>query len=64
MEPLIDKKALSRFLGISVRTLTTLMSRGRIPYIRIGPRLIRFSLAEVKEVLWRSRAHNSKHLLR
>lgn len=48
---LIDEKALAIALGISVRTVSSLMSAKRIPAIRITSKLVRFDLREVRAAL-------------
>jgi hypothetical protein len=48
---LIDKKALARALGISIRTLSTLVAVKRIPVIRITRKLVRFDIMAVMAAL-------------
>jgi len=48
---LIDKKAVAKLLGVSLRTVTTLVARKQLPFIRVGPRLIRFRIWEVQRAL-------------
>lgn len=53
-ELLIDKEELRRRLGLSsIRMVEQLMSRRKIPFIRLGHRTVRFSWAAVQESLSR-----------
>jgi excisionase family DNA binding protein len=40
MEPLIDRRQGARILGISVRHLEYLITRGQLPAVRIGRRVL------------------------
>jgi excisionase family DNA binding protein len=51
MERLLDYLALSETTGLPVRTLRTLTSKGVIPHIRLGHRLVRFVPSRVEKAL-------------
>ncbi len=42
METLLDKQAAADFLGISRRHVDYLVTKRRIPFVRVGGRTIRF----------------------
>lgn len=44
---LLDKPATARLLGISVRTLDGLMATRKVPYIKIGRKIVRFNRQDV-----------------
>jgi predicted DNA-binding transcriptional regulator AlpA len=48
---LLSKRALAPKLQISVRSVDDWMKRGWIPYIKIGPKTVRFRLQDVLEKL-------------
>jgi len=48
---LLDKRALAARLNVHKRTVDNLVSRGAIPFIRLGVKLLRFDLADVLAAL-------------
>ena len=48
---LIDKPAVAGLLGVSVRTVDSLMARGRIPYYKLSERCVRFRRSDVLDHL-------------
>ena len=44
---LLDKPAVARLLGISVRTLDGLMATRKVPYLKIGRKIVRFHRQDV-----------------
>ncbi|MBL9172675.1 MAG: helix-turn-helix domain-containing protein [Verrucomicrobiales bacterium] len=44
---LLDKPATARLLGISVRTLDGLMAARKVPYLKIGRKIVRFHRQDV-----------------
>ena len=55
-ERFFTKREMARLLKVSVRTVTLMMHRGELAYLKIGGRLVRFRLADVerslKETVW------------
>ena len=49
---LMGRKEMARYLSISERKLSTMMTNREIPYIKIG-RSVRFNLVDVKDALQR-----------
>lgn len=49
---LLSRKEMARYLSISERKLSTMMTNREIPYIKIG-RSVRFNLVDVKDALQR-----------
>jgi excisionase family DNA binding protein len=49
----MTKAELAEFLGVSPRTVDNYVSARRIPFIKLGPRLVRFRLADVERALKR-----------
>ena len=43
------KQDVARFLGVTVRTVETMMSQSGLPYYRLGSRRVRFRFADVME---------------
>jgi predicted site-specific integrase-resolvase len=41
-EPLPDKRAVARRYGICVRTLDRWIAEGKVPYLKLSPRVVRF----------------------
>jgi excisionase family DNA binding protein len=52
-EKLLDYHGLSEVLGLPVRTLRHLTSRGVIPHLRLGHKLVRFQPSRVEKALQR-----------
>jgi excisionase family DNA binding protein len=52
-EKLLDYHGLSEALGLPVRTLRHLTSRGVIPHLRLGHKLVRFQPSRVEKALLR-----------
>jgi hypothetical protein len=50
-EPLPDKRAVARRYGICVRTVDRWMAEGKIPYLLLGPRVIRFRWEAVERAV-------------
>lgn len=48
---LVTKKQVAKAIGISVRTVEGMMARKVIPFFKLSPRLVRFSLGRVKAAL-------------
>jgi len=51
IEKLITKKQVAEVLGIHPRTVTRLVTEGRIPVIRVGRTAVRFRLSDVLAAL-------------
>jgi excisionase family DNA binding protein len=49
----LNKRQLAMALNVSSRTLDTWIARKRIPYRKLGPRMVRFDLDEVERALSR-----------
>lgn len=43
----VDARTAARRYGLPVGTIHALVSQGRIPHVRLGPRFVRFDLAEL-----------------
>lgn len=54
MEPLIGTEEVSKILGLSARTIYSLVNRGDLPAYRLG-RLVKFKPAEVRDFVEASR---------
>jgi excisionase family DNA binding protein len=52
-EKLVTIKELAAQSGLPVRTLRTLMSRGTIPFLKLGFRTVRFQPSKVEKALAR-----------
>jgi excisionase family DNA binding protein len=52
---LLDERAAAKFLGISPRRLWSLADAGEIPFIRIGPRLKRYTNQDLQDFVERNR---------
>ena len=50
-ERLPDADGLARFLGVGRGTVDMLRKTGRIPFVRIGPKTIRFDVEAVVDAL-------------
>jgi excisionase family DNA binding protein len=50
MQQLIDYRALSERWSMPLGTIYSMVSRGQIPHVRLGPRTVRFDPAELE--LW------------
>lgn len=50
-EGLLDNVGLARRLQVGVATVDELRKSGRIPFLRIGPKTIRFDYRDVVEAL-------------
>ena len=50
-EPLPDKRAVARRYGICIRTVDRWMAEGKIPYLRLAPRVIRFRWEAVERAI-------------
>jgi len=57
-ESLLDERAAAKFLGVSPRVLWGLADAGSIAFIRIGPRLKRYSPRDLQEFIDRNRHIN------
>jgi hypothetical protein len=57
-ESLLDERAAAKFLGVSPRVLWGLADAGSIAFIRIGPRLKRYSMKDLQEFIDRNRRIN------
>ena len=53
LQPLLNKRALAEYLGMSVRGVEGLMYAGRIPFYTLGHRTVRFNIQEVLNALKR-----------
>jgi excisionase family DNA binding protein len=51
VEEIINCAATARLLGLPIGTIYAMVSRKKIPHIRIGPRLVRFSRKALDEWL-------------
>jgi excisionase family DNA binding protein len=49
--PLVTKEELAKDLHVGCRTIEAWVAERRIPYIRMGHRTLRFSLADVRRAL-------------
>ncbi|MFY9344693.1 MAG: hypothetical protein WAT39_19530 [Planctomycetota bacterium] len=50
-EPLRDAHGLARFLDVGISTVDQLRREGRIPFVRIGPKTIRYEPKVVLDAL-------------
>lgn len=50
----LNKQQLAARLGVSVRTIETLMADRKLPYLRLTRKLVRFPVAEVDACLARN----------
>jgi hypothetical protein len=50
-EPLPDKRAVARRYGICIRTVDRWMAEGKIPYLKLAPRVIRFRWEAVERAI-------------
>ena len=59
-EKLVTIDQLAELSGLPVRTIRTLMSRGTIPFLKLGFRTVRFQPSRVETALgrWEVRAKN------
>jgi hypothetical protein len=57
-DSLLDERAAAKVLGVSPRVLWGLADAGSIPFIRIGPRLKRYSPKDLQEFIDRNRRIN------
>jgi len=48
MTKLLTYKQVSEQLGIKLATLYAMVHRREIPHLRLGPRMVRFSLSEIE----------------
>jgi excisionase family DNA binding protein len=53
MDNLMTKKDVAAYLKISLGTVNHLMRKGHLPYIKLGPRFIRFMPSNVEEAMKR-----------
>jgi excisionase family DNA binding protein len=53
-EPLLNKAEAARRLGFCERTVNSLMARGELPYIKLGPRTVRFKPEDVEAYITRN----------
>jgi excisionase family DNA binding protein len=60
---LMTKKEVASYLKVSMRTVYGLMSKQRLPYLRLGPRCVRFMLSDVEEELKRRSRIGSPYLI-
>ena len=51
MENLIEYRTLAKRWSIPVGTIYSMVSRGQIPHIRLGPRTVRFDPTELEQWL-------------
>ena len=58
---LLNPKELAAYLGVSTRTIQNLTSSGRIPCVRVGSKLPRYSIAAVVEALEEQRRRSAKN---
>jgi hypothetical protein len=49
IQRIVNKRQLSKFLGISERLIEFEMAAGRLPYLKVGRRAVRFDLPVVLE---------------
>jgi excisionase family DNA binding protein len=47
----IGTKQLATYLGVTTRTIANWRAEGRVPFWRINPRVIRYTLSEVEAAL-------------
>ena len=47
----ISTKELASYLGVTTKTIFNWRAKGRVPFWRINPRLIRYKLSEVEAAL-------------
>ena len=50
----LNKQQLAARLGVSIRTIETLMAEKKLPYLRLTRKLVRFPAAEVDACLARN----------
>jgi len=51
----IRKKDAARYLGISVRALSNLMHQRKVPFTKLGKRMVRFKLSDLDRAMDRFR---------
>lgn len=56
MSPLLEAKDVARLLKMSPRTVWDLTKRGELPAIRLGKRMVRYLLADVRDWIERQRS--------
>jgi excisionase family DNA binding protein len=50
-EEFFTKPEIAKLMKVSIRTVTEMMNRGEIAYLKIGERLVRFRLEDVQRCL-------------
>jgi excisionase family DNA binding protein len=53
VDQLPDKRAVAKYLGVSVRSVDRMVSRRQLPHFKLGPRCIRFRWDDVERALHR-----------
>lgn len=48
-DEMLTYQGASELLGVKVNTLYSMVARGQLPFVRMGPRLVRFSRAALLE---------------
>lgn len=56
----LNKQQLATRLGVSIRTIETLMAERKLPYLRLTRKLVRFPVAEVDACLARNLRVNAQ----
>jgi len=57
---LITRKELAKEFKVSSSTIYNWTREKKIPYLKIGPRLVRYNLSEVKESMQHVKKENKK----
>jgi excisionase family DNA binding protein len=52
-ERLLDAKELASFFNVALATISLWVQKNRIPYVRLGGRLVRFRLSDIEAYLQR-----------
>jgi excisionase family DNA binding protein len=47
MNDYLTYRETAEYLGVAVGTIYSMVARGQIPHVRLGPRLVRFPRAEL-----------------
>jgi excisionase family DNA binding protein len=53
IDNLMTKKDVAAYLKVSLRTVNQLMAKRQLPYMRLGPRFVRFMPSTVEEAMKR-----------
>lgn len=56
---LLTYKQLEQLFGIKVATAAVMVRKGRIPYVRFGPRFVRFDIRDIERWIAENRHDSS-----